>query len=145
MRQFRRGGELNPRDAYVRERMGAVLLWQGKTDEAIQEFRTAVELSDRQPEKLAWLGYALAVRGDSQEARAVLDEILGNSHQQYTSPFYVAMLYTGLGDKDRAFSWLEKAYTARDEWMVYLKIYPEFASLHSDGRFQHLVLLVGRP
>lgn len=145
MRQFRRGVELNPRDAYVRERMGAVLLWQGKTDEAIQEFLTAVQLSDRQPEKLAWLGYALARRGNSQEAKAVLEEILRNSQKQYTSPFYVAMLYAGLGDKDLAFSWLEKAYNEHDEWMVYLKIYPEFASLHSDARFQDLVQRVGLP
>jgi hypothetical protein len=53
------------------------------------------------------------------------------------------MLYTGLGDKENALFWLEKAYADHDEWMVYLKIYPELASLREDRHFQDIERRVG--
>jgi TolB-like protein/DNA-binding winged helix-turn-helix (wHTH) protein/Tfp pilus assembly protein PilF len=143
MEQFRKALQLDPKQAYVYERMGAVLLWEDKHEEAIEKFQKAVELSNRQPEKLAWLGYAYAVSGKREEALALLEEIKRNPRQQYVSPFYVAMLEASLGDKGSAISWLEEAYREHDEWMVYLKIYPEFASLHSDQRFQDLEGRIG--
>jgi hypothetical protein len=107
-------------------------------------FRQAFQvLSVRQQEKLAGLGYAYAVSGNRDEALRVLDEIKSNPRQQYVSPFHVAMRYAGLGEKDEAMRWLQKAYAQRDEWMVYLKIYPEFAALHDDRRFQEIERRVG--
>jgi TolB-like protein/DNA-binding winged helix-turn-helix (wHTH) protein/Tfp pilus assembly protein PilF len=143
MEQFRKALELDPKEQYVHERSGTVLLWQGKYDQAIQEFQKTAELTNRRPEKLAWLGYAYAVNGERQQTLGLLDEIKRNPRQQYVSPFHVAMLYAGLGDKENALAWLEKAYEEHDEWMVYLKIYPEFASLRSDPRFQDLERRVG--
>jgi len=116
---------------------------QGKTSEAVDAFQKAVKFSGRHPEKLAWLGYAYAVTGNRDEALRVLDEIKSNPRQQHVSPFHVAMLYAGLGEKDEAMRWLQKAYAQRDEWMVYLKIYPEFAALHDDRRFQEIERRVG--
>ena len=141
--QFGRGIQLDPRDPYVRERMGAVLLWQGQTAQAIDQFEKAVELSGRHPEKLAWLGYAYSLAGNRQRTLDLLDEIKQNPRHQYVSPFYVAMLYSGLADKENAFAWLEKAYSEHDEWMVYLRIYPEFAALRGDSRFRDLERRVG--
>jgi tetratricopeptide (TPR) repeat protein len=132
MAQFGKALQFDPQQPYVHERLGAVLLWQGKTTEAVDAFQKAANFSGRHPEKLAWLGYAYAVRGNRDEALRVLDEIKSNPRQQYVSPFHVAMLYAGLGEKDEAMRWLEKAYAQRDEWMVYRKIYPEFATLHDD-------------
>jgi TolB-like protein/DNA-binding winged helix-turn-helix (wHTH) protein/Tfp pilus assembly protein PilF len=141
--QFRKAIELDPKHPYVYERQGAVLLWQGKNEQAIESFQRAAELSHRQPEKLAWLGYALAVSGHRKEALGLLDEIKRNPREQYVSPFHVAMLYAALGDRENAMLWLEKAYEDHDEWMVYLKIYPEFLSLHGDARFQDIERRVG--
>jgi tetratricopeptide (TPR) repeat protein len=141
--EFKKALQLDPQDAYVHERYGAVLLWQGKNNEAIAEFEKAASFSNRQPEKLAWLGYAYAVSGEKDRALELLDEIKRNPRGQYVSPFYAAMLYTGLGDKQNAFTSLEKACADHDEWMVYLRVYPEFASLRGDSHFQDLERRVG--
>jgi TolB-like protein/DNA-binding winged helix-turn-helix (wHTH) protein/Tfp pilus assembly protein PilF len=143
MEEFREALKLDPKQQYVHERLGAVLIWQGKLDQAIEEFQKTAELANRMPEKLAWLGYANAVNGKRKEAFDLLGEIERNPRQQYVSPFHVAMLYAGLDDKENALAWLDKAYEEHDEWMVYLKIYPEFNSLHSDAHFQDIARRVG--
>lgn len=148
MEHFRKSIEIAPDEAYVHERKGAVLLWQAKTAgkrerviqvQAIDEFQKAVTLSDRRPEDLAWLGYAFAARGKENSALKVLEQMKLNPSKKYVSPFYMAMLYAGLDDREEAFSWLDKAYAEHDEWMVYLNIYPEFDALHSDPRFEAIV------
>ncbi|HYL11367.1 MAG TPA: winged helix-turn-helix domain-containing protein [Candidatus Acidoferrales bacterium] len=143
MEHFRRAIQLDPQQQYNHERLGAALLWQGKNREAIGELGLAVQFSNGNPERMAWLGYAYAVNGRKKEALDLLEQLRVNPGQKYVSPFHVALLFTGLGDNESAFRWLEKAYEQRDEWMVYLKIYPEFSSLRSDPRFQQLVRRVG--
>jgi TolB-like protein/DNA-binding winged helix-turn-helix (wHTH) protein/lipoprotein NlpI len=143
MQYFNKALQIGPDEAYIHERLGATLLWQGKYEQAIDALQRAVDLSNRQPEKLAWLSYAHAVSGNKQNASAVLDEVKRNPRQQYTSPFYMALPYVGLGDNESAIRWLEKAYADHDEWMVYLRIYPEFTPLHSDPRFRDLARRVG--
>jgi TolB-like protein/DNA-binding winged helix-turn-helix (wHTH) protein/Tfp pilus assembly protein PilF len=143
MEEFRKARELDGRQEYLYRRMGAVLLWQGKNEEAIKAFQEAAELSNNRPEPLAWLAYAYAVTGKRQAAIEVRDELLAKAQAEYVSPFYNAMVYAGFGDREKALAWLETAYGQHDEWMVYLKIYPEFASLHGDPRFQDLERRVG--
>ena len=65
------------------------------------------------------------------------------SEQQYVSPMDIAMVHTALGEKDRAFEWLEKAYADQSEMLLFLPIYPPFDSLRADPRFQDLVRRVG--
>jgi hypothetical protein len=67
------------------------------------------------------------------------------SKQTYVSPYDLAILYTGLGDKDNAFEQLNKAYDERSGWMIYLKVEPHFDPLRSDRRFEELVRKVGLP
>ena len=142
---FNKAIQLDPDDAYVHERFGTALLWESKTEQAIHELQKAVDLSQQQSEKVAWLSYAYAISGKPQNALALLEELKRNPRQQYVSPFYMALPYVGLGDKESSIHWLEKAYADHDEWMVYLRIYPEFAPLHSDPRFQGLERRVGLP
>jgi TolB-like protein/Tfp pilus assembly protein PilF len=63
--------------------------------------------------------------------------------RRYVSPYTVAAIYTGLGDKDQAFKWLERAYEQRDVWLMNLKVDPVFAKLRSDKRFQDLLTRAG--
>lgn len=57
----------------------------------------------------------------------------------------MAMVYIGLGDKERAFAVLEQAYEARTWYMTWLKVVPEFDSLRSDPRFVELERRIGPP
>lgn len=142
---FHKALEIAPNQPYVHERFGAALLWQGQTEQAIAEFEKARELSNSQPEKIAWLAYAYAVSRRRAETLGLLEQLLRIKHQgqPYLSPFHIALVYAGLGDSEHAFYWLDQALKSHDEWLVYLRVYPEFQSLRSDARFQVLERRVG--
>jgi hypothetical protein len=74
--------------------------------------------------------------GKMSEARKVLDE-----YRRSKSPkaWALATLYAGLGDRDQAFAWLEKAAEERFVVLASLKVDPVFDSLHSDPRFAKLL------
>ncbi len=55
------------------------------------------------------------------------------------------MIYAGLGDRERAFSYLDLAYRERSHWLVWLKRDPRWNDVRSDGRFQALVRKIGLP
>ena len=61
------------------------------------------------------------------------------------SPFEIALIDAGLGDADRAFEWLDKAYDDRSDLLVYLKVDPRLDPIRSDRRFSDLVARVGLP
>ena len=57
----------------------------------------------------------------------------------------ILLIYIGLGEKDKAFEWLDKAYEQREGWNIQLKVDPVFDSLRSDPRFQQMLDKVGFP
>jgi hypothetical protein len=59
--------------------------------------------------------------------------------QTYVSPYDLAILYVGLGDKERAGEQLNKAYEDRAGWIIDINVEPVFDSLRSDPRFAELV------
>jgi hypothetical protein len=77
------------------------------------------------------------------EARKLLQELISLSKKRYISPVYMAIPCIGLGQKDQAFEWLEKAYDDRSDWMVLLQTEPVFDPIRSEARFQNLLRKVG--
>jgi tetratricopeptide (TPR) repeat protein len=111
---------------------------------AIRELQTAVDLSNDR----MWLGFvahARAVSGDKSGAREILVDLERQSQRTYVSPWLPAIVYPVLGDKDKAFFWLEKAYQGREHDLVFSKVWPMFDSLRSDPRYQDLMRRVGLP
>ena len=82
---------------------------RGRHEEAIAEFQKAVVGWKGAVFPTAVLGHGYAVAGKEDAAREVLDKLLARSKAEYVSPYEIAMIYAGLGDRDRAFEWLEKA------------------------------------
>src|SRR6266852_2018209 len=107
-------------------------------DQAIAELRRASELSQNSPPALAALARTYAVSGRTPEARNLLDQLMQQSKKQYVSPFYVAIVYAGLGENDRALDWLEKAYGDHSNAVVFLKVDPQLDTLRSNPRFHEL-------
>ncbi|MDQ3252950.1 MAG: hypothetical protein M3R15_03420, partial [Acidobacteriota bacterium] len=85
------------------------------------------------------LGYAYAVAGKTARARDVLNRLQQPRPGGYVSPYFVAIVYTGLGEKDQAFVWLRRAYEDRHPGLVLLKIDPRFNHLRDDARFTEIV------
>ncbi len=111
--------------------------------QAIGEIRRALELSEGDTSQLAALGHAYAISHQEGEARKVLDQLKERSQQTYVQPSLMAVIYVGLGQKDQAFDWLQKAYEDRSAGLLYLKVDPAFDSVRSDTRFVDLVRRVG--
>jgi DNA-binding winged helix-turn-helix (wHTH) protein/TolB-like protein/Tfp pilus assembly protein PilF len=122
--------------------LGKAYMEKGLYDQAIIELEKALELPSG---KLGMLGYAYAVAGRISDARKVLDRLGALSRERYISPFEIARIHVGLGDKDRAFEWLERAYRDRSDYLNLLRSDPTFDSLHSDPRFEGLIRRVGLP
>ena len=83
--------------------------------------------------------------GKRAEAQKILAELNEMSKQAYVSPYDKAILYVGLGDKDRAIEELNRAYDDRAGWMIYLNVEPMFDPLRSDPRLAELIKKVGLP
>jgi hypothetical protein len=89
------------------------------------------------------LGYTSAIQGKKNEAIHQIERLNDLSKEMVVDPCFIAWIYAGLGETDRAFEWLEKAYDERSNWMVMIKVDPFFDSLRSDERFINLLKRVG--
>ncbi|HEU4509478.1 MAG TPA: hypothetical protein VFR78_14635, partial [Pyrinomonadaceae bacterium] len=112
---------------------------------AIAAAGKAVELSQRTPGALGILGLAYGLAGRKAEANQILNELLKLSESRYVTPAALVNVYIGLGDKDQAFAWLEKAYQEKSNYVAFLKVFPILDPIRSDPRFTDLVRRIGLP
>jgi eukaryotic-like serine/threonine-protein kinase len=117
----------------------------GKLPEATAEFHKATQLEDTITEPLAALGRAYALSGNRMEAMKVIEELRQRAKRVHVSPYDVAIIYAGLGQKDKALEWLEKAYEGRSWYLCSLSVDPKLDGLRSDPRFQDLMRRIGFP
>ena len=87
----------------------------------------------------ASLGHAMGVAGDRPGAQAVLGQLLKRREHQYVSPYDVALIYAGLGDKHEALAWLQRAYQERSSLLVFALREPRLASLRAEPQFATLM------
>ncbi len=145
IRQQLRTVDLDP-DFYIAHfNLGQAYRKAGMFDKAIAEFERARALSGNNPFPLASLGAAYGFSGRKADAERVLKELREISKRGYVSPFLLAAVYVGLGEKEQAIKWLEKAYEERDSLLPWIKVSPTFDSLRSEPRFQDLVRRIGLP
>ena len=117
----------------------------GRRAEAIPEYRKAVEISGGDQDATAALAHAYAMDGRTADAKAILRD-LEQKHDGYVSPYMIATIHAGLGDKDRAFEYLTKAYQERCLDIVWqLQADHRIDNLRSDPRFQTLLRHVNFP
>jgi DNA-binding winged helix-turn-helix (wHTH) protein/TolB-like protein/Flp pilus assembly protein TadD len=140
--QCRKILNLDPNSFPARRYLGLAYEQKGMYPQAIDEFQKGLKISGS-PLMLALLGHAYAASGKTAEARRVLADLHELETRRYVSPYTVAAIHTGLGEKDQAFKWLERAYEERDVWLMNLKVDPVFAKLRSDKRFQDLLTRAG--
>lgn len=92
------------------------------------------------------VGYAAAVCGQTDQARRILGEMLTRARRGgYVSPEAIAIVYVALGDKNQAFTWLDRALDDRTWSMYLLRVEPMLDSLRGDPRFTRLIQRVGLP
>jgi len=118
----------------------------GHPEQAVPEYQRAADLSQRNSDPVAGLAHAYATMGKRAEAEKILGELLRQSKVTYVSPYMIAVIYSGLGQNDKAFEFLEKAYQERSPDIVYfLRADLRLDSLRQDPRFQDLLRRVAFP
>jgi adenylate cyclase len=140
--QERRTLELDPTYIPAHRTLGMTYAQKSMYREATAEFDKALLISPGNPGALSDLGYCYALSGQRPAAQKVLDQLNELSKQKYVPAGYRAMIYIGLGEKDKAFEWLEKSYQDRfivGDGMGDIKVDPVFDPLRSDPRFKDLL------
>lgn len=123
--------------------LGHTYAARGRFVEGVAAAEKAVALSDRVPGALGILGLVYGMAGRKDDATKILNELLELNKQRYVTPAALVNVYIGLGDKEQAFFWLEKAYEERSNYIVYLNVFPLVDPLRSDPRFASLIQRVG--
>ncbi len=130
---------MGPKTGYAHSILGKAYKEKGMFEAAIAEDQKAAVVFGGSPLYLGMLGNAYGAAGKKAEALKVIDELKEQSKRKYVAPYDIALVYIGLGDKDQAFTWLERAYDAHSNDMSNLKVDPIFDSLRSSPRFRDLL------
>jgi eukaryotic-like serine/threonine-protein kinase len=118
---------------------------KGQFDQALAAIRKAHQAEPNFTEAVASLGWASALAGDRKTAQEMLAELDRRSKTEWVEPYFYAIVYAGLSDKDRAFASLEKAYEARSWYIAVAAVDGKLGSLHADPRFGKIIDEVGLP
>jgi TolB-like protein/DNA-binding winged helix-turn-helix (wHTH) protein/Tfp pilus assembly protein PilF len=137
--------EMEPRFLPAHAWLADAYVFSKKYDEAASEFKRALELSSSANYFLTALGMTYGMKGDKEQARKILDELQHRATQTYVSPFGLADVYIGLGDRERALAMLEKAFQEHSADLVFLASTPEFDVLRDDPRFKTMIARFGFP
>jgi serine/threonine-protein kinase len=111
--------------------------------EAIAEFRQASKLSNNHTWVQATLAYAYAISGKKNEARKILKDLETRAARENISPMRFVIINLGLGDKARAFQWLERAREELDIFLIYIRVSPFFDSIKNDPQFHDFIERLG--
>jgi tetratricopeptide (TPR) repeat protein len=115
---------------------------KGLYDEAIAHLEKAVEMSESTL-FMGFLGYAYGEAGKREEAIRILETLQMRAEKRYVQPYSVAWVYAGLGEKDRAFEWLEKTYEERAGFLLYFPHMDMAGVLKDDPRYADLMRRIG--
>jgi serine/threonine protein kinase/Tfp pilus assembly protein PilF len=137
--QYQKALDLDATFAVAHLFLGWIYRQKGMYEEAIAEIQTAINLHGEYSPFAASLAHVYALAGKIKEAREILDNLKKQEKQIYVSPFYIAIIYSALDEKNQAFEWLEKAFDEKDCPIIYIKVEFMLDPLRSDPRFKALL------
>jgi Serine/threonine protein kinase len=141
--ECRKALEMDKNSTFAYRNLGLAYLQQGKYEKAIEALSNAVKFSQGGLAFESFLGFAYAVAGKRDEARDVLESLEVMDRERYVPAHNFAMIYAGLGDFDKSFEWLEKAYRERTGFLPFMKVEPIVDCLREDPRFHDLIRRIG--
>jgi adenylate cyclase len=116
----------------------------GRLQDAISEYQKAVEMSGGDPNMIVSLAHGYSAAGKKAEAEKILRDLERKLKGASVSPYTMATLYAGLGDNDRAFALLDKAYSERAlDLYEAVRADLRLDGLRSDPRFESLLRKFG--
>ncbi len=140
--EFNKTLEANPEFGVAHWGLAQCYRQRGDSARELEELRRAVALSGNSAYMRAHLAYGLAVSGDRERALAIRRELEAEARERYASPYHFALIAAGLRDQAGMMSALERAFTDRSGWMVFLPVEPEFSGVRQLPEFQRLLARV---
>jgi TolB-like protein/DNA-binding winged helix-turn-helix (wHTH) protein/Flp pilus assembly protein TadD len=140
--QFQSTLKMDPNFLLAHLDLASVFIYQRKYAEAADHARKALELAPGSLWAECVLGSAYALGGQTDKAQKMMESIQHSSHNKEAA-LHLAIIATGLGDKDEAFRWLQVARDQRSGGLILMKITPYWDPLRSDPRFASLLHDVG--
>jgi serine/threonine-protein kinase len=133
----------DPRFFYWDSFLGAAYREKGQFAEALAEYERAQQAAGDVP----LYGYAvtLARAGQTANARAIVERLQAYGRDHYLNPITLVAVYSALGDRDRAFAWLDRTVADRTGWLWGIATWPEFDALQDDPRLAQLIRRMGLP
>ncbi|CAA9401271.1 MAG: Adenylate cyclase [uncultured Pyrinomonadaceae bacterium] len=131
--------ELAPDYALGYRSLGWIYLQKGLNEDAVAALEKAALLSNREPAILSALGCAYAAANRTDDAIGILRELDEFVRRAHVSKYDIAQIFIRLGDFDKAFELLEKAFKERDISMVLLAVDPDLDELRRESRFRKLL------
>jgi serine/threonine protein kinase/Flp pilus assembly protein TadD len=125
--------------------MGETLVEMGKFQEGIQSLERALDLSGRSSRLLGYTGYAYGRAGKKAEAHQTLIELQKRQTERYVPPYFLALVYCGLGEASIALDLLEQAYATKDTMIRDLKADAQWDRIQAEPRFQKLLRMMDYP
>jgi len=135
--EVKRATDLDPSFFFPHWCSGWIDIQQGRVADAIPELEKSIP--DSPSFTTAWLGYAYGASGDRTRAMAELANLKKISLHGKIPPFNLALIYLGLGDRNRAIDYLEEAYASDSQWLTWLRQDRIFVPLHSEPRYIELL------
>jgi tetratricopeptide (TPR) repeat protein len=117
----------------------------GRFERAVEFLRKSLEQAPHSVLFQAELGRAYALWGKETEARNILQALERINGERYVSAYSFAIIYAGLGERDRVLTWLERANEERSSELWWLNVAPAFDALRSDPQFEDLLRRAGLP
>jgi serine/threonine protein kinase/tetratricopeptide (TPR) repeat protein len=142
---LQKGLQINSHNTTCLGLLAAAHAWGGQPEEAIARCQNIVTQAPGMTVILGHAGAAYAKIGKSEEAHDILRQVQTSWKPDGRSSLWIGAIHAGLGEKDTAFEWLEKAFREHTSFLAYLKVHPIFDNLRGDRRFDALVKRIGIP
>lgn len=143
VRHYRSVIEKDPAFITANCEMGMALVQAGNYPAGIRALDRTLELSNSNPMYLSRLGYGLGKSGDRARSRGILKKLKDLAKNTYVSPFSLAVIYLGLGDRENAIDCLQTAFDEKIYHLLFLKTDPLFDPVRSDPRIQKMLKKMG--
>jgi eukaryotic-like serine/threonine-protein kinase len=134
---------MDPNFAVAHEYLGQAYTEKKQYPEALAEFRKAMELANNDAGFQTDLAYGLAISGNREEAQKMLRALTAAAEKSYVSPYDMAIINAGLGQRTVALNWLAKALDERSGRLINLNVHPWLDSVRSDPKFKEILQRVG--
>jgi adenylate cyclase len=143
LEQSKKAIEIDPDFGPIHFFIGLLNEDKGAYKKAVPAYKKAAKLTGGLSQAGGRLGYVYGILNEREKAERILRELQAKKKERYISSYFIALVYLGLGQNDKTFEWLEKAFEERDFSLTNITYFPEFDKLHSDRRLTALLKKVG--